>query len=156
VVSKLSQGLGNVPTVTDPGDVPPEILARLRPLCLALPEAYEEPAWVGLRWRIRKRTFAHVLTVDPEHQVVYAHAAQTDEPVCVMTFRSPGDEIAGLVNSGHPFFKASWGADVVGMVLDDAVDWTEVAELLTESYRILAPKKLAAMVDRPPGHGVSR
>jgi hypothetical protein len=137
--------------VTDPGDVPPEILARLRPLCLALPETYEEPAWVGLRWRIRTRTFAHVLTVDPDHQAVFARAAPADEPVCVMTFRSPGDEIGGLVSSGHPFFKASWGADVVGMVIDGEVDWSEVAELITESYRVLAPKKLAAMVDRPPG-----
>ena len=45
-------------------DVAPEIVARLRSMCLALPEAYEEQAWVGTRWRIRKRTFAHVLTID--------------------------------------------------------------------------------------------
>ena len=28
-------------------------------------------------------------------------------------------------------------------------DWAEVAELLTESYCVLAPKKLVALVDRP-------
>jgi hypothetical protein len=150
---KLSQPAGSVPDMTDPGDVPPEILARLRPLCLALPDTYEEPAWVGIRWRVRKRTFAHVLTVDPDHQAAYARAARTDEPVCLMTFRSPGDEIAGLVSGGHPFFKADWGTDVVGMVFDGDVDWAEVAELITESYRILAPKKLAARVDGPPRPG---
>jgi hypothetical protein len=139
-----------VPRVTDPGDVPPEILARLRPVCLGLPETYEEPAWVGTRWRIRKRTFAHVLTVDPDHQAAYARAAATDEPFCVLTFRSPGDEIAGLLAGGAPFFKPGWGADVVGMVLDHGVDWDEVAELLTESYCVLAPKKLAARVAPPP------
>jgi len=106
---------------------------------------------VGIRWRIRKRTFAHVLTVDPDHQMAYARAAATDEPICVLTFRSPGDEIDGLVTSGHPFFKPGWGADVVGMVIDDHIDWDEVAELLTESYRVLAPKRLAAQVDGPPG-----
>jgi hypothetical protein len=137
--------------VSGPADVPPKILDRLRPVCLRLPESYEEPAWVGIRWRIRKRTFAHVLTVDPEHQAAYARAAATDDPICVMTFRSPGDEIEGLVSSGHPFFKPGWGADVVGMVLDDGVDWDEVPELLTESYCVLAPKRLAALVDRPPG-----
>ncbi|MCW2798958.1 MAG: hypothetical protein JWQ70_430, partial [Aeromicrobium sp.] len=42
------------------GEVPPEILDRLRPICLGLPEAYEEPAWTGTRWRVRTRTFAHV------------------------------------------------------------------------------------------------
>jgi hypothetical protein len=38
--------------------------------------------------------------------------------------------------------------NVMGMVLDDNVDWEEVGELLTESYCILAPKKLAALVHR--------
>ncbi|MFG2164915.1 MmcQ/YjbR family DNA-binding protein [Micromonospora chersina] len=137
--------------MTDRGDVPPEILDRLRPACLGLPEAYEEPAWVGTRWRIRKRTFAHVLTVDPDHQAAYARAVASDEPICVLTFRSPGDEIAGLLAGGHPFHKADWGADVVVMVLDDGVDWAEVGELLTESYCVLAPKKLAALVDRSSG-----
>ena len=54
-----------------------------------------------------------------------------------------------LRNAGHPFFYAGWGRDVVGMVLEDATDWDEVAELLTESYCVLAPKKLVALVDRP-------
>jgi hypothetical protein len=142
--------------MTGPADVPAEILDRLRPICLGLPETYEEPAWVGVRWRIRTRTFAHVLTVDPDHHAVYARAAQTDEPVCVMTFRSPGDEIEALVSGGHPFFKAGWGEDVVGIVFDDDVDWEEIAELLADSYCVLAPKRLAALVerritDRPPG-----
>ncbi|MBE1491078.1 MmcQ/YjbR family DNA-binding protein [Plantactinospora soyae] len=135
--------------MTAPGDVPPKILDQLRPVCLGFPETYEEPAWVGVRWRIRSRTFAHVLTVDADHQMAYTRAIGTDDPVCVLTFRSPGDELDGLVKSGHPFYKPGWGADVVGMVLDDGVDWAEVAELLTESYCVLAPKKLAAKVDRP-------
>jgi YjbR len=134
--------------MTGPGDVPSEILDRLRPVCLGLPETYEEPAWVGTRWRIRNRTFAHVLTVGPDHPAASARGADA-EPVCVLTFRSPGDEIAGLIGSGPPFYRPGWGDDVVGMVLDDGVDWTEVAELVTESYCVLAPKKLVARVDRP-------
>ena len=35
------------------------------------------------------------------------------------------------------------------MILDDHVDWSEIAELLTESYCVLAPQKLVALVDRP-------
>lgn len=35
------------------------------------------------------------------------------------------------------------------MVLDADVDWDEVAELLTESYCVMAPKKLVQMVNRP-------
>lgn len=114
--------------MTEPGDVAPEILDRLRPICLGLPEAYEEPAWIGVRWRIRKRTFAHVYTRD-EHTA--------------MTFRSPGEEIQALIATGPPFTKADWGVDVVRMSLEGEVDWDEVEELLTESYRVQAPKKLA-------------
>jgi len=139
--------------MSEPGDVAPEILARLRPICLGLPPTYEEPAWVGIRWRIRKRTFAHVLSVDPDHQAAYARAARTDEPVCVMTFRAAGDELRALISGGYPFYKAGWGHDVVVMVLDATIDWAEVAELLTESYRILAPKRLAASVHGPPRAG---
>jgi len=41
-----------------------EIVERIGAVCLALPEAREEDAWVGTRWRVRTKTFAHVLTVD--------------------------------------------------------------------------------------------
>ena len=119
-------------------DVPREVLTQLRAACLVLPEAYEEQAWAGTRWRIRKRTFAHVLTVDSPKGVV-----------TVLTFRSSGPELEVLHRAGHPFFRPGWGGNVVGMVLDDAVDWEEVGELVTESYCIMAPKRLAALVDRP-------
>ncbi|MGW4498721.1 MmcQ/YjbR family DNA-binding protein [Micromonospora sp. NPDC004336] len=137
--------------MTAPGDVPPEFLTRLRAICRELPESYEEPAWVGVRWRIRKRTIAHVYTVDPGHRAARARAAGTDEPTCVVTFRASLDEVRALVAGGHPFFKADWGADVLGLVLDEGVDWAEVGELLTESYCLLAPKKLAAQLTGPVG-----
>ncbi len=135
--------------VTDPADVPPEIVAKLGAICLALPETYEEAAWVGTRWRIRQRTIAHVLTIDAGWPPVYARAAGTDGPVTVMTFRSSGPELEVLRASGHPFFSAAFGRDDVGLVLDSDTDWDEVAELITESYCVLAPKKLAEAVDRP-------
>jgi hypothetical protein len=137
------------PTVTGPGDVAPEILGELRPICQGLPETREEPAWIGVRWRVRQRTFAHVYTIDPARHLVYARAVDTSEPVCVMQFRCPNEELPGLVGGGFPFFRAGWGANVVCVVLGDHVDWTEVAELLTESYCLLAPKKLVALVNRP-------
>jgi hypothetical protein len=37
------------------------------------------------------------------------------------------------------------------MVLTDDTDWEEIRELVTESYCVMAPKKLAAQVDRPGG-----
>jgi hypothetical protein len=55
--------------------VPPAVLARLREVCACLPEAREEAAWVGVRWRIRQQTFAHVLMIDQGRPPAYAKAA---------------------------------------------------------------------------------
>lgn len=120
-------------------DAPEAVVAELRAVCSALPDAYEEQAWAGTRWLIRKRTFAHVLTVE-----------SPKGPVTIVTFRSSGPELEVLKRSGHPFFSPGWGTNVVGMVLDDRTDWSEVGELLTDSYCVLAPKKLAALVGGEP------
>ena len=130
-------------------DVAPQILGELRSICLPLPEVQEEPAWVGTRWRIRTRTFAHVLTIAQGWPPAYARAAATNGPATVLTFRSSDAELEALRRAGHPFFAPRWRADEVGMVLDADVDWREVAELVTESYCLLAPKALQALVDRP-------
>lgn len=137
--------------VTEDVEVPPEVIAEVRSVCLSLPEAYEEQAWVGRRWRIRRRTFAHVLTIDSGWPPAYARAAGDDGPICVMTFGSRGAELEALRSSGHPLFAPVWRADEVGMVLDEGTDWEEVAELITESYCILAPRTLGDRVNRPSG-----
>ena len=130
-------------------EVPGEVVAALRGICLALPEAHEEEAWVGQRWRIRTRTFAHVVAIADGWPPAYARAFGADGPMTVLTFRSSGDELAALSAVGHPFVRPPWAPGVVGMVLGPDVDWAEVAELVTESYCLLAPQRLAARVDRP-------
>ncbi|WP_332644681.1 MmcQ/YjbR family DNA-binding protein [Aeromicrobium sp.] len=123
-------------------DVVPEFLDRVRAICMALPEAYEEPAWIGVRWRIRKRTFAHVVTVDDDSTSVFKEAFALEGEATAVTFRVLGDELLALREHGHPFYYAGWGRDVMGMHLDDSTDWDELGELLTDSYCVLAPKKL--------------
>lgn len=133
------------------GDVPDEVVQRLRAICAELPDAYEEPAWVGVRWRVRKKTFAHVLTV----------AVDGDDPRVVLTFRSDGEELEALRRAGPPFLVLGWGRDALGLDLgpaddlastdqDGDTDWTEVRELVTDSFCVMAPKKLVARVHRPP------
>jgi predicted DNA-binding protein (MmcQ/YjbR family) len=134
--------------VPEYADVPPKILRRVRSICMALPDAYEEEAWTGVRWRVRKRTFAHVLTVEGQADSAHTRASGTDGPATLVTFRAAGEELDVLRHAGHPFFYAGWGRDVVGMVLESATEWDEVAELLTESYCVLAPKRLATQVER--------
>jgi YjbR len=131
--------------------VPDEVLDELRSVCLGLPEAYEEQAWVGTRWRVRGQTFAHVLGIDAGWPPAYARAAATEGPCRVLMFRSSGPELDVLRNTGHPFFAPPWRQDEVGMILPDLadVDWQEIAELVTDSYCAQAPQKLASAVDRP-------
>lgn len=133
----------------DASDVAPGVLGRLRSVCLRLPEAYEEAAWVGTRWRIRTRTFAHVLVVDSGWPPAYARAAGADGPITVLMVRSSGPELDQLRHSRRPFFAPPWRADEVGLVLGDGVDWDEVEQLVTDSYCALAPKRLRELVDRP-------
>jgi hypothetical protein len=52
-----------------------------------------------------------------------------------------------LLSTGHPFFPSRANRDRIGVVLTGDTDWAEIGELVTESYRILAPKKLTALLD---------
>jgi len=122
-------------------DVDGAVLDRLRSRCLALPEAWEEQAWTGRRFMVRKRNFAHV----------FAMCEEGGRTSTVLAVRSPEEERDALVASGHPFFLLGWGRNAVGMVLDDDTDWDEVGEIVTESYCVLAPKKLVVLVERPEG-----
>lgn len=124
--------------MTDYADVAPGVLARLRSIVGDLPDAHEEPAWTGIRWRVRKRTFAHVFVLDGE-----------TGPATILSFRAEGEDLDVLKRAGHPFFVLGWGRDALGMVLDDATAWDEVREVVTDSYCVMAPKRLAAQVDRP-------
>ena len=126
-------------------DLDPRYVARLGTICAALPEVVEEDAWVGVRWTIRKKNFAHLVAIADGRPAAYAEAAGTAGPSTVLTFRSSGEELDALSAIGPPFFKPMWFRDIVGLVLPadpSAVDWDEVTELVTESYRVLAPRRL--------------
>jgi hypothetical protein len=131
-------------------DVPPEIVDRLRAICLALPDVYEEQAWThSPRWLVRKKTFAHVTGISDEWPPAHTRDAPVVGDATVLTFRSAGDELAALVNAGPPFYKPTWHPQVVGMIVAPDVDWEEVRELLTESYCLRAPRKLVDRVREP-------
>lgn len=130
-------------------DLDPALVARVAAICLALPESHEQDAWIGVRWRIRQRTFAHLAHVDPRGGSVFGLAARLGRPADVITFRSSGAELEALIHTGLPFYKPDWSPHVVGMVVGADTDWGEVGELIAESYCLMAPKKLASQV-RPP------
>ncbi len=125
-----------------------DLVARVASAALALPEAYEEDAWTGVRWRVRNRTFAHVLVAQEGYTSAYRDLTGVTDPTTVLTFRSSGDELLALAHAGPRFYQPPWSSTVVGMVLDGDTDWDEVAELVLESYRYCAPQKLRHLLDR--------
>ena len=121
-------------------DVPDEVLTRLRAIASTLPETEEAQAWVGRYFRIRKKNVVHVLAIDHP----------TLGPQTLLILRADPEEREVLLKIGRPFFRPGWGTNTLGVVVDDETDWEEVAELVTESYRVLAPKKLTALLDTAP------
>ena len=124
-------------------------LAEVRAACLPLPGVVEEEAWVGTRWRVAGRTFAHVLVVAEGWPPAYAKAVGSEGPLTLLMFRSSGPELQALRHGAPPFFAPPWRRDEVGMVVDDDTDWSEVGELVTESFCTQAPARLVRLVDRP-------
>src|SRR3954465_2812149 len=98
-------------------DVDARYVERLGAICLALPEVVEEDAWVGVRWSIRKKNFAHLVAIADGRPTAYAEAAGTTGPAIVLTFRSAGEELVALSAVDPPLFKPVWFRDIVGLVL---------------------------------------
>ncbi|WP_242681108.1 MmcQ/YjbR family DNA-binding protein [Tessaracoccus sp. SD287] len=97
-----------------------------------LPETYEEEAWTGVRWRVRQATIVHLFGgEDQRFRIV---------------FRGEADEVIAFEHMGEPYFRAGWGQNVIGVVLDDDTNWEEVTELMVASYCLVAPAKLSAQV----------
>lgn len=136
--------------MADEAEVPPAIVDRMRSICAVLPEVVEEAAWTGTRWCVRGKNFAHVVFIANGWPPAYVRAAGIEGPATVLTFRSAHAARGAPTFDRLPFFKPVWFADIAGLVLGDDTDWDDVAELVTESYCILAPKKLAATVVRRP------
>jgi hypothetical protein len=127
-------------------DVFAEGLAWAREVCLALPDAYEEDAWVGTRWMVRRRTFAHLLEIVGGYPPSFAAAAGTRGPATVLTFRSAGTELDAVL-AGPASFGPLWNRGDVGIRLDLYADWAALAELVVDSYRLRAPKTLLRRLD---------
>ena len=115
-------------------------LTRLRKLCLALPEAHEVEAWGEPTFRVRNKLFAMYASADTHHgngrAAVWIKATPENQAFMV---RAAPDRFFVPPYVG----PSGW----VGVRLDSAVDWAEVAELLRDAYRLTAPKRLRALLE---------
>jgi predicted DNA-binding protein (MmcQ/YjbR family) len=113
-----------------------EVLDRLRSICLDCPEATEQETWGNPTFRVREKIFAMPRS-DDGRLSLWCKA-----PPGVQDILVGADPARFFVPPyvGH----RGW----IGVRLDGAVDWDEVADLVGESYRMTAPKRLRARLDQ--------
>jgi len=114
-------------------------LERLRKLCLAFPEATEKLTWEDSNtFRVRNKIFA-MTGGDKER-----------ERMGIWCKAEPGAQDVLVGANPDRFFvppytgRNGW----IGIYLDDGTDWNAVAALVADSYVLVAPKKLAALLDK--------
>jgi hypothetical protein len=113
-------------------------LARVTKICLALPETSRDRHGSHAGFLVRKKIFAYYL--DNHHG---------DGMVAIACKVLPGDNTVLAAADPDRFYlpayigSRGWVALRMDLV---AIDWDEVAELILGSYRLLAPKRLAATV----------
>jgi predicted DNA-binding protein (MmcQ/YjbR family) len=110
-------------------------MSRIRDICLQLPEAYEEETWGTATFRVRKKIFAMAADHDGGRTV---------------SMKALRDDQQALLSQGDPFFYPAYVGPKgwIGVDLRSrSVDWTEIAELVLESYRLVAPKTLSVKLD---------
>lgn len=116
-----------------------ELVERVRRLCLALPETTERLSHGEPTWFVRDRkTF--VMFADRHH----------DDRVGLVCAAGPGVQEALLATDPGRFYYPAYVGHRgwLGVRLDvEGVDWTEIAELVVDAYRTVAPKRLVALLD---------
>lgn len=118
--------------------ITPERLTRLRGICLALPDATEKEAWGDPTWRVRDRIFA-----------MQKGNHEGGRPS--VWFKAPLGAQAVLVEADPETYfvppyvgHRGW----VGAFLDGGrLNWGELSDLIEESYRLIAPRRVAAGLD---------
>lgn len=113
-------------------------LDRLTEICLALPEAVRQDHDRHATFLVRDKKFAYYLV---DHH--------GDGVVGVCCRAAPGLNGALIASDPARFYMPAYVGPRgwVGLRLDlDEIDWAEVSELVTESYRLAAPRRLAALV----------
>lgn len=123
--------------------MPPSPLARLRKICLALPEAHEVEAWGEPTFRVKNKLFAMFASASNHHGAGRA---------AVWCKAAPGNQSIMVRMAPDKFFVPPYvgPSGWVGVYLSGrTVDWKELADLIRDSYRLTAPKKLLKQLDEP-------
>ena len=114
-------------------------LKELRRICGALPEVTERPSHGSPAWFVRgKKTVA--MFVDDHHG---------DGILGIWCAAPPGVQAELVTQEPERFFYPPYVGHRgwLGVRLDVDVDWDEVAGILADAFRCVAPKTLIAQLD---------
>lgn len=114
-------------------------LKRVRALCLALPEATERPSHGAPCWFVRdKKTF-----------VMFTNDHHGDGRLALWCAAPEGAQEAMVGADPERFFRPPYVGvrGWVGVRLDVRPDWDEIAGIVEDAYRAVAPAKLVAQLD---------
>jgi len=114
-------------------------LRRVRKICLALPEATERLSHGSPAFFVRdKKTF--VMYLDDHHG---------DGRLALWCAAPPGAQTELVASDPERFFRPPYVGHRgwLGVRLDRSPDWTEIAEIIQDAYRQVAPKSLIALLD---------
>jgi predicted DNA-binding protein (MmcQ/YjbR family) len=121
----------------NPSTLGPERLARLRAICLSFPETAERVSFGDPNWTVNGKGFA-------------AQKGNFEAGRPSLWFKPAAGEQEVLAADAERFFVPPYvgGKGWLAMYLDaQALDWSEVAELVEDSYRHMAPKRALKMLD---------
>jgi hypothetical protein len=110
---------------------------RLRELCLALPEVSERISHGEPSWFVRgKKQF--VMLADHHH----------DDRLAFWCAAPAGAQEALVGSDPSRYFRPPYVGHRgwLGVYLDVEVDWEEIAEIVTDAYRVVAPARLVALL----------
>ena len=116
------------------------LAGQVRAICLALPEVTERLSHGAPAWFVRdKRSFA----------TLWAHGHHANDFPHLCCAGLPGAQQELTRSEPGRFFTPPYvgGRGWIGVRLDGEVDWAEIAELCQDAYRVVAPARLAALLD---------
>lgn len=117
-----------------------EAVERLRAICGRFPEVTERPSHGAPTWFVRGKSTFVTLWEHGHHDNDFPH---------LWCAAPPGVQGELIAEAPERFFRPPYVGHRgwVGVRLDGAVDWTEIAELCADAYRTVAPATLVRRLD---------
>jgi hypothetical protein len=113
----------------------PELLEKVRKLCLSFPETGEKEAWGGPTFRVKDKMF--VMYMDDHH---------SDGRLALWCKAEADDRDALVKGDPQRFFVPPYVGHKgwLGVRLDKRLGWKRVEALVEQGFRLAAPKRVLA------------